>query len=156
MRRSPFLLFILVVLALDLLLFSKIVIFGLSPDATVIIVVYAALRFGCITGMFIGFVVGVGQVAMMTTASGALPLASTLVGYLVGKFGTKVAYESALVQVVIIFLSVLILDSINLVWLEPKHFVFDMLRFSLGTAAYTAVVGAALAGVVSHLTERLV
>jgi len=150
MRKSSILAFVLLLLVLDLMVFDRIMILGMKPDATVIVIVYVALRFGCVVGMFLGFLIGVAQVSIMTTASAALPLASTIVGYLAGRFGTKVAFESTIVQAVIIIISVLILDAINFIWLEPEHFLFDLARFSVGSAIYTSIVGVGVASLVSR------
>ncbi len=153
MRKSPIFLFIVVVLLLDLIFFQKIVVAGLRPDATVIVLVYLALRFGSVLGMIFGFLIGLASLVIMTTALASMPLATTVVGYVVGKFGKKVAYESPLVQLAILFLSVLLLDAINFLWLDPEHLVFNLARYSMGSAFYTGLVGVGLAQLVLRLTH---
>jgi rod shape-determining protein MreD len=152
MRRSSLWLFVLLLLILDLTLFRKIEVWRIRPDATALIIVYVALALGSTAGCLFGFLVGLAKLAILSTSMASMPLAATVVGFLVGKYATKIMYESYLVQMVIVFVGVLILDVINFAWASPGGFATGVFRFSLGTAAYTAVIGVAIVA----LLERVV
>jgi rod shape-determining protein MreD len=151
MRRSSLWLFVLLVLILDLTLFRKIEIWRIRPDSTALIIVYVALALGSAAGCLFAFLIGLAKLAILSTSLASMPLAATVVRFLVGKYATKIMYESYFVQLVIVFTGVVILDVINFAWASPGGFAATVLRFSLGTAAYTAVVGV---GIVA-LLERV-
>ena len=151
MRRSFLWLFMFVAIILEVTVFSKIEVFGVRPDAVLILLVYMSLAFGAVVGSIIGFLVGLAQFAIISTTMASLPLAGTIVGFLVGRYGTKIMYENYLVQLLIIFASVAVFDSINLVWSVPADFVGELLRWSLPGALYTGVVGVALVTILERI-----
>jgi rod shape-determining protein MreD len=151
MRKSALWLFVLLTLVLRLTLFRKMEIWGMSPDVMVMVVVYVALGFGAVVGAVFGFLVGLAMLAVLSTSVASLPLAATVVGFLVGKYGTKIMYESYIVQILIIFVSVLILDVINFAWSSPDILISSFFRLSLGTALYTSVVGVILVIVIERI-----
>ncbi len=151
MRRSSLWLFVLLVLILDLTLFRRIKIWGIAPDSTTLVIVYVALGLGAVAGSLFAFLVGLAELSILSTSMTSMPLAATIVGFLVGKYGTKIMYESYLVQIVIVFFSVLVLDLVNFAWMSPSGLVPSLLRFSLGAAVYTALVGVAIAAVVERV-----
>jgi rod shape-determining protein MreD len=144
MQRSFLWIFIFAALVLEVTLFAKLEILGVRPDAVIVVLVYLAFSFGAVVGSVVGFLVGLAEFAIMSTTMASLPLAGTVVGFLVGRYGTKIMYENYLVQLAIIFASVIIFDSINLVWSAPSDFVTDLVRWSIPGAAYTALVGVGL------------
>ena len=151
MRKSSLWLFVLLVLILELTLFRKIEIWGMAPDSTTLIIVYVALGLGPVIGCLLGFLIGVASLAILSTSMTSMPLAATVVAFLVGRYATKIMYESYLIQIVIVFFAVLILDLVNFVWLSQGGFVGGLWRFSIGTAVYTAVVGVALVAIVERI-----
>ncbi|HVP58844.1 MAG TPA: rod shape-determining protein MreD [bacterium] len=144
MRRTFLWIFVVTALVLQVTLFTKIEISGARPDAVIVVLVYLAFSFGAIVGSIVGFLIGLAEFAIMSTTMASLPLAGTVVGFLVGRYGTKIMYENYLVQLAIIFASVLVFDSINLVWSAPSDLATDLVRWSIPGAAYTAVVGVGL------------
>jgi hypothetical protein len=60
-------------------------------------------------------------------------------------------YESYLVQLVIIFVCVILFDTINLAWSDLSRLPMGLLRFSLGSAVYTSLAGVALAVVIERI-----
>jgi rod shape-determining protein MreD len=151
MRRPLLGILVFAALLLQVTLFGKIEIFGARPDGVLIVLVYIALAFGAIVGSIVGFLVGLAQFAIMATALASLPLAGTVVGFAVGRYGTKIMYESYLVQLVIIFASVVIFDSINMLWSAPAGFGWSLARWTLPAAAYTALVGVGLVVVLERV-----
>jgi len=144
MRRTFLWLFLFVALVLDVTVLSKAEILGARADAVLIVLVYISLTFGAVVGSITGFMVGLAQFAIISTTVASLPLAGTVVGFLVGRYGTKIMYESYLVQVLIIFVSVVVFDTINLLWSVPAESLTDLLRWSLPGALYTALAGVGL------------
>jgi len=144
MQRSFLWIFVFVALVLDVTIFTKLEILGARPDLVIVVLVYLAFSFGAVVGSVVGFLVGLAEFAIMSTTMASLPLAGTVVGFLVGRYGTKIMYESYFVQLAIIFASVVVFDSINLVWSAPSDFVTGLVRWSLPGAAYTALVGVGL------------
>jgi rod shape-determining protein MreD len=144
MRRSILGVLVFAALVLQTTILAKIEILGVRPDAVIIVVVYMSLAYGGVVGALLGFAVGLAQFAIMATSLASLPLAGTVIGFLVGRYGTKIMYESYLVQFLILLASGVIFDAINLLWLVPEEFLWNMVRWSLPAAAYTAIVGVAL------------
>lgn len=144
MQRKFLWVFVATALALQVTLFARIEILGARPDAVLVVLVYLAFSFGAIAGSIVGFLVGLAEFAIMSTTMASLPLAGTVVGFLVGRYGTKIMYENYLVQFAIIFVSVIVFDSINLVWSVPSDLATDLVRWSIPGAVYTAVVGVGL------------
>jgi rod shape-determining protein MreD len=144
MRKVSLGLLIVITLILEVGLFSRIEVWGVRPDATLIILVYLALSLGQVSGALFGFLVGLAQLAILSTSFVSAPLAGTLVGFLVGKYATKVMHESYPVQFIIILLSVIIFDFINFAWSIPGQLPVAVLRFSIAGGVYTAAVGVGL------------
>jgi len=144
MQRSFLWIFVFVALLLQVTLFAKIEILGARPDAVLVVLVYLAFSFGAVVGSIVGFVIGLAEFAIMSPTTASLPLAGTVVGFLVGRYGTKIMYENYLVQLGIIFASVLVFDVINLVWSAPSRLAADLVRWSIPGALYTALVGVGL------------
>lgn len=151
MRRTLLWVLVFVALVLQMTVVARIEVLGVRPDAVLVVLVYLALAFGAVVGCVAGFAVGLAQLAIVSGAVASLPLAGTVVGFAVGKYGTKVMYESLPVQLLIIFVSVLVFDVINMLYVAPGDFAGNFLRWSLPGAAYTALLGAGLV----FLLERL-
>lgn len=151
MRRSSLWLLILLALILQTTLFTKIGIWGVKPDSSLILIVYVALGLGSLAGSVFGFLLGLAHLSILSASVASVPLAGTVVGFLVGKYGTKIMYESYIVQLLIIFVSVLVFDVINLAWADPWTIARNVVRFSIGSAVYTSVVGVVLVIVIERI-----
>lgn len=151
MRKSSLWLLILLALVLQASLFSKIEVWGVRPDSVLIVLVYVALGLGPITGALLGFLMGLAQLSILSTSMVSAPLAATIVGFVVGKYGTKVMYESYLVQFVIIVTGVLLFDAINFAYSSPTQLPVAILRFSIAGGLYTAAVGVVLVVVIERI-----
>jgi rod shape-determining protein MreD len=157
MRRSILGAVVFAVLVLQAAVAGKIEILGVRPDAVMIVVVYMSLAYGAAAGAILGFGIGLAEFAIMATGAASLPLAGTVVGFLVGRYGTKIMYESYLVQLLMLFGAVVVSDVINLVWLAPDQLAWSLVRWSVPAAAYTAIVGVALVVIIERaLGLRLV
>jgi rod shape-determining protein MreD len=144
MRKVSLWLLVLITLLLQVTLFTRIEVAGIGPDPVLIVLVLVALALGPVVGALFGFMIGLAQLAILSTSMVSAPLAATLVGYLVGKYGTKIMYESYLVQFLILILGVLVYDIINFTISSPGQLGLILVRFSMGSAFYTAAVGVVL------------
>lgn len=151
MRRFSLWFLVFVLLFLQVTLFRKIGVWGVRPDSIIVVIVYVALAFGPVPGSVFGFFVCLAEYSILSSALASLPLAGTLIGYLVGRYGTKIMYESYLVQLVIIFASVVVFDIINYIWLGSTEFLPALFRYTIPGALYTALAGV----VVVALVERI-
>ena len=151
MRKFSLWFAVLVILILQVTLFRRIEIWGVRPDAVMVVLVYMALAFGPVVGAIFGFFICLAEFSILASALASLPLAGTLIGYLVGRYGTKIMYESYLVQMVIIFASVIVFDVINFIWLSPADFWVGFMRYTIPGALYTALAGV----IVVALVERV-
>jgi rod shape-determining protein MreD len=150
MRKFSLWLLVFVLLILQVTLFRKIQIWGVRPDAVIVVLVYVALAFGPVVGAVFGFFICLAEYSVLAGSLASLPFAGTLVGYLVGRFGTKVMYESHLVQIVIIFIAVMIFDIMNFIWLGSAEFWVGFFRYSVPGAVYTALAGVVVAAIVER------
>jgi rod shape-determining protein MreD len=144
MHKFSLWLLVLITLLLQVTLFTRIEVGGIGPDPALIMLVLVALALGPVVGMLFGFLMGFSQLAILSTSMVSAPLAATVVGYLVGKYGTKIMYESYLVQFLILVLGVLAYDIINFAISSPGQLGLILVRFSLGSALYTAAIGVML------------
>lgn len=144
MRKFSLWLLVLITLLLQITLFTRIEIGGVGPDPMLIVLVMVALALGPVVGMVLGFLLGLAQIALLSTSMVSAPLAATVVGFLVGKYATKIMYESYPVQFLIIMLAVLVYDVLNFAISSPGQLPVVLVRFSIGSALYTAAVGVVL------------
>ena len=138
-------------IVLKLTLFTKTEILGIRPDATVIVLVYVALSLGPVVGALLGFLLGLAEFTILSTSMASMPLAGTVAGFLVGRYGTKVMHESYAVQLLILFLAVVVMDVINFAWYDPAALSIILLRYTLPGGLYTAVVGVFMAFIVERI-----
>jgi rod shape-determining protein MreD len=151
MRRFSLWFIVLVLLILQVTLFRKIEMWGVRPDSLIVVLVYVALAFGPIVGSVFGFFICLAEYSVLSSALASLPLAGTVIGYLVGRYGTKIMYESYLVQLVIIFVSVIVFDIINYIWLGSAEFWPALFRYSIPGALYTALAGVIVVAIVERI-----
>jgi rod shape-determining protein MreD len=152
MRKSSLWLLVLLAVGLELTVFTKIEIWGIRPDSTVIVLVYAALAMGPLAGAVLGFLLGLAEFGILSASMSSMPLAGTLVGFLVGRYGSKIVHESYAVQMVIIFSAVVIMDLVNFAWYDPGGLPFVLARYTLLGGVYTAVAGVVLVFIVRRMT----
>jgi rod shape-determining protein MreD len=138
-------------IVLKLTLFNRIEIWGIRPDSTVIVLVYVALGLGPVAGALFGFLVGLAEFSILSTSMSSMPLAGTVVGFLVGRYCTKIMHESYPVQIVIIFLAVVVMDTINFTWYDPAGLPVMLARYTLLGGLYTAIVGVIMVFIVERI-----
>jgi rod shape-determining protein MreD len=151
MRRLSLWILVLVLLVLQVTLFRRIEIWGVRPDAVIVVLVYVALAYGPVVGSTFGFFICLAEYSILSSEVASLPLAGTVIGYLVGRYGTKIMYESYLVQIVIIFVAVIVFDVINYIWLGSSEFWAGFFRYTVPGALYTALAGVVVAAIIERI-----
>ena len=149
----------LVILAIALALalqttLARFVIRGtVAIDLGLVVVVYAALSFGPITGLLAGTAAGLAQDALSSGVIGIGGLAKTIVGFLAGLIATHLIVARPIPRFVVFFLAT-VLHAIVFMGL---YVLLDLRRFGNPYAAVVSqALGNAVVGVLAFwLVERL-
>lgn len=149
----------LVILAIALALalqttLARFVIRGtVAIDLGLVVVVYAALSFGPITGLMAGTAAGLAQDALSSGVIGIGGLAKTIVGFLAGLIATHLIVARPIPRFVVFFLAT-VLHAIVFMGL---YVLLDLRRFGTPYAAVVSqALGNAVVGVLAfQLVERL-
>ncbi len=151
MRKFSFWVLVFVLLVFQVTLFRKIEVWGVRPDAVIVLIVYVALAHGSLAGAVFGFFVCLAEYSIHSSGLASLPLAGVLVGYVVGKYGSKIMYESYLVQAVIVFASVVLFDTVNFVWLGSAGYWSGFFGHTIAAGVYTAFAGVLVVAVMERM-----
>jgi rod shape-determining protein MreD len=149
----------LVILAIALALalqttLARFVIRGtVAIDLGLVVVVYAALSFGPITGLLAGTAAGLAQDALSSGVIGIGGLAKTIVGFLAGLIATHLIVARPIPRFVVFFLAT-VLHAIVFMGL---YVLLDLRRFGTPYAAVVSqALGNAVVGVLAFwLVERM-
>lgn len=109
-----------------------------AVDLVLVVVVYAALTFGPVTGMFAGTFAGLVQDYLSTGVVGIGALAKTVVGFAAGIIGTQFIVAQPLPRFVV-FVGATVVHALIFIGL---YVLLGLWKFE---APYTAVLGQALA-----------
>ncbi len=118
---------------------------GLKPDLILLVLIHIALRAGSMEATLMGFGIGFLQDTHMPADLGLNALIKTLVGFSVAYCRTGIVADNVQVQVALIFGAVLLHDMVfylgssGVAWTDVPFF---WLRYSLGRAVYTSLIGA--------------
>lgn len=118
------------------------------PDLILLALVYIALRVGPFEATILGFAVGLLQDAYMPQNLGLNALAKSLVGFGVGYGRTGIMADDIQVQTLLIFGVVLIHDLVYYLGysgLALAEVPIFFLRYGVGRALYTSLIGFCLA-----------
>lgn len=153
MKAAGIILAVAVALALQTTLARFLVRGTMAVDLVFVVVVYAALTSGPVTGMLTGTFAGLMQDALSTGVIGIGGLAKTVVGFVVGVVGTQFIVAQPLPRFVV-FLGATILHAVLFMGL---YVLLDLRHFDVPYAAVAGqALGNAVAGVVAfQLVELL-
>lgn len=122
---------------------------AIRPDLIVLVLLYIALAAGSFQATILGFAVGFVQDIDMPDNLGLNALLKSTLGFAVGWARSRIRAESVQVLAVVIFAAVLVHDlayylgDSGIAWSDVPYF---WLRYGLGRALYTTLVGALLYG----------
>lgn len=143
MRAAAVILAITIALALQTTLARFVIRGTVAVDLIFVVVVYAALSAGPVTGLLAGTFAGLAQDALSSGVIGIGGLAKTVVGFLVGIVGTQFIVTQPLSRLVVFFAATLLHAAIFIglyVLLDLRHFGTPV-GAVLGQATGNAVVG---------------
>lgn len=153
MKAARVMLAVAVALALQTTLGRLLIRGTLAVDLVLVVVVYAALTLGPVTGLLSGALAGLMQDALSSGVIGIGGLAKTVVGFLVGIVGTQFIVAQSLPRFMVFFSATLV----HAVVFIGLYVLLDLRRFGSPYAAVTGqAVGNAVVGVVAfRLVELL-
>lgn len=120
----------------------------LHPDLILLALVYIALRAGPFEATILGFAIGLLQDAYMPQNLGLNALVKSLVGFGVGYGRSGIMADDLQVQTLLIFGVVLVHDLVYYLGYSGLGLAdapFFWLRYGLGRALYTGLIGGGLA-----------
>ena len=120
----------------------------LRPDLILLALVYIALRAGAFEATILGFGIGLLQDAYMPQNLGLNALVKSVVGFGVGYGRTGIMADDIQVQTLLVFGVVLVHDLIYYVGysgMSMTEVPYLCLRFGVGRALYTSLIGFCLA-----------
>jgi len=123
---------------------------AVKPDLILLVLVYIALRAGELEATLLGFCIGFLQDIYMPADLGLNALVNALVGFAVGYGRTGIVADSIQVQVALVFGAVLLHDLVYYLGSSVVSLVdvpFFWLRYGLGRAVYTGLLGALISGI---------
>lgn len=123
---------------------EAVAIFGIKPDVVVLTLVFIGIHGGQIEATLLGFFSGFLLDIYNPEWMGANALANSLVGFTAGYSRIGVVAEDLQVQAAILFFASLLHDFIYFAiysFSDPLNIGVLMMRYSLGMAVYTSVLG---------------
>jgi rod shape-determining protein MreD len=128
-----------------------------KPDLVVLILVFVGITSGqieaTILGFFSGFLIDVYNPEWM----GVNTLSNSLIGFAVGYSRMGIVAEDIQVQATILFISSLMRDLIYFIcytFPDPLQALYLVLRYGLGTAVYTALLGTLISLGMMHVFNK--
>jgi len=139
---------IAICLVLQTTLVRVISIASIAPDFLMIVLFLLAIRGGVMPGIYVGFLLGLGQDLYTPALLGQAALAKTVTGFFIGLFNERVMRTDPLMKLIILALSFFIHDLIFTVVTMIKidasfALVFsELLTRTLPRALYSSVIAA--------------
>jgi rod shape-determining protein MreD len=85
---------------------------GVRPDLLVIALFFFSIKYGVIPGIFVGFVLGLGQDLYSPSLLGQNALTKTVIGAFIGLFNERMMRSDPLVKTVLLFVAFIIHDAL--------------------------------------------
>lgn len=111
----------IVCFVLQTTLVPVITVFGIQPDLTMIALLILSLRRGSMSGLWVGFALGLAQDLYSPSILGQHALAKTVVGFCIGLFNERVMSTDPLIKLAILLVAFCIHDSIFMAVEVLKH-----------------------------------
>ncbi|MDA0711605.1 MAG: rod shape-determining protein MreD [bacterium] len=138
---------------------NAIALWEIKPDLIVLVLVFIGITRGQIEATILGFLSGCLMDVYNPEWMGVNALANTLVGFAVGYTRLGVVAEDLQVQATFFFLASLVRDLVYFLcytfpFPDPIQAFYMVLRFGLGTAVYTALLGSFLSFVMMNVLNQ--
>ena len=120
---------------------------SLKPDLVLLVLVYIALREGPQVATCMGFGIGFLQDIYLPADLGLNALTKSLISFAIGYGRTRIVSDNIQVQIALIFGAVLCHDFLYYIGtsaIDLMDMPYFWLRYGLGRAMYTALIGALL------------
>jgi len=127
-------------------------IWEIEPDLILLTVVFIALSSGHLEATALGFAVGLCQDTYSPADLGLNALAKSLLGFAVGLGRTRIMADTIQVQVAVVMAAVAVHDLIYYLGhgdVAVTQVPYYLMRYTLGRALYSGLIGAALAAVLA-------
>ncbi len=119
-------------------------VFGLKPDLIILALVYITLEVGTNKATILGFCIGFTQDIHVPDDLGLNALVNSIIGFVVGWSRVRIMVDNIHAQVAVVVGAVLVHDLIFYIGqsgTELSEMPFFWLRYSLGRALYTGLIG---------------
>jgi rod shape-determining protein MreD len=159
MKTTRNVLFIILALFLQTSWTDAISLWEIKPDLILLILVFVGITSGQIEATILGFLSGFMIDVYNPEWMGLNALSNSLIGFAVGYSRVGIVAEDIQVQATVLFIASLIRDLIYFIcyaFPDPLQALYLVLRYGLGTAVYTAVLGSLISfGVMYVLNKRI-
>jgi rod shape-determining protein MreD len=149
----------LIVFILQVTLAHDIKLAGASPDLMMVMLVVLVIDRKPIVGIIAGFLLGFLQDLGVASFLGMNTLAKSIVGYGIARFGREYLPDNILFKGLLVFAACLVNDIITLhivTSFNPVEVIIAFFRYSIFSAAYTALLAVLVMQILDILPRRTV
>ena len=157
MKTARNVLLIILALFLQTSWTNAISLWDVKPDLVVLILVFIGITSGQIEATILGFFSGFLIDIYNPEAMGINALSNSIIGFAVGYSRVGIVAEDIQVQAAAIFIASLLRDLIYFIcytFPDPIQALYNVLRFGLGTAVYTALLGTLISLGMMHVFNK--
>jgi rod shape-determining protein MreD len=135
-------------LVLQTTLVRVIAIAGIMPDLLVIVLFFLAIQSGVMPGIYVGFLLGLGQDLYTPSILGQNALAKTIIGFFIGLLNERVMRTDPIMKLIILIVSFIIHDIVfaivTIVKIDASCslLISELFTRTLPRALYSAVLAA--------------
>lgn len=157
MKTARNILLIILALFLQTSWTNVISLWDIKPDLVIIVLVFIGITSGQIEAIVLGFFSGFLMDVYNPEWMGMNALSNSIIGFAVGYSRVGVVAEDIQVQTTILFVASLMRDLIYFLcytFPDPVQALYLILRYGLGTAVYTAVLGTLISLGIMHVFNK--
>lgn len=149
----------LVVFILQITVVHNVTAAGASPDLIMVMLVVLVIDRSPIAGIIAGFLLGFLQDLGNASFLGMNALAKSIIGYGIARYGRDYLPDNILFKGLLVFIACLIHDIITLhiaTLFDPAEVIPAFFRYSILSAAYTALLAVLVMQIIDILPRRMV
>lgn len=148
-----------VIFVLQVTLVHNVTVAGASPDLMMVMLVVLVIDRKPVTGIIVGFLLGFLQDLGNASFLGMNALAKSIVGYGIAKYGRDYLPDNVLFKGLLVFAACLLNDIVTLhvaASFDPGQVIVAFFRYSILSAAYTALLAVIVMQIIDILPKRMV